>query len=247
MNLTNKTAVITGGGRGIGKCIALKLASLGANIVINDIPSSPDAEKTVDEINAAGAKAIAISGDVRSLEDMEKVMSGALQTFGSIDILVNNAGITRDTLMMRMKEQDWDDVLDINLKGAFQCIKAVSRIMNKQRSGTIINITSVVGLMGNVGQVNYSASKAGLVGLTKSVAKEFASRGIRCNAVAPGFIQSDMTDQLSDQVKEDYLKGIPLSRFGTAEDIANTVAFLASDASSYITGQVISVNGGLYM
>lgn len=247
MNLTNKTAVITGGGRGIGKCIALKLASLGANIVINDIPSSPDAEKTVDEINATGAKAIAITGDVRSLEDMEKVMSGALQTFGSIDILVNNAGITRDTLMMRMKEQDWDDVLDINLKGAFQCIKAVSRIMNKQRSGTIINITSVVGLMGNVGQVNYSASKAGLVGLTKSVAKEFASRGIRCNAVAPGFIQSDMTDQLSDQVKEDYLKGIPLSRFGTAEDIANTVAFLASDASSYITGQVISVNGGLYM
>ena len=247
MNLTNKTAVITGGGRGIGKCIALKLASLGANIVINDIPSSPDAEKTVDEINATGAKAIAITGDVRSLEDMEKVMSGALQTFGSIDILVNNAGITRDTLMMRMKEQDWDDVLDINLKGAFQCIKAVSRIMNKQRSGTIINITSVVGLMGNVGQVNYSASKAGLVGLTKSVAKEFASRGIRCNAVAPGSIQSDMTDQLSDQVKEDYLKGIPLSRFGTAEDIANTVAFLASDASSYITGQVISVNGGLYM
>lgn len=247
MDLTNKTAVITGGGRGIGKCIALKLASLGANIVIGDIPSSADAQQTVEEINASGAKAIFCACDVRSFEDMEQVIKAAAETFGSVDILVNNAGITRDMLMMRMKEQDWDDVLDINLKGAFQGIKAASRIMTKQRSGCIINITSVVGLMGNAGQVNYSASKAGLVGLTKSVAKEFAARGIRCNAVAPGFIQSDMTDQLPDEVKQQYLNNIPLKRFGVAEDIASAVAFLASDMASYITGQVISVNGGLYM
>lgn len=245
--LKNKTAIITGGGRGIGKAIALKLASYGANIVINDIPSSVDAEATINEIIQNGGKAIAVLGDVRSLEDMEKTVAAAIEKFGSIDILVNNAGITRDTLLMRMNEKDFDDVISINLKGAFNGVKAVARQMTKQRYGSIINVSSVVGIMGNAGQVNYSASKAGLIGLTKSVAKEFAPRGVRCNAIAPGFIQSEMTDKLSDNVKQDYMNAIPMKKFGTPEDVANVVAFLASDNSGYITGQVVQIDGGLLM
>lgn len=245
--LEGKTAVITGGGRGIGKQIARTLSSLGANIVINDIPASQNAEAAVDEIRADGGKAIYVPGDVRVLEDMEKTVAAAVETFGSVDIFVNNAGITRDTLVMRMSEKDFDDVISINLKGAFNGIKAVCRQMTKQRAGSIINVSSVVGMMGNIGQANYSASKAGLIGLTKTVAKELAPRGVRCNAIAPGFIQSDMTDKLPEEVKKSYLDGIPMKKFGTTEDVANVVAFLASDLSGYVTGQVLQIDGGLLM
>lgn len=245
--LKGKTAVVTGSGRGIGKSIALKLASLGANVVINDIPSSTDADVTSEEIKAMGVGSIVVKGDVRNYADMETLVKTTVETFGSIDIVVNNAGITRDGLMLRMSEEDWDMVLDINLKGAFNCIKAAARPMMKQKSGAIVNIASVVGVMGNAGQANYSASKAGLIGLTKTVAKEFAKKNIRCNAVAPGFIESDMTAKLSDEVKESYFAAIPLSKFGKTEDIADVVAFLASDMSKYVTGQVINVDGGLVM
>lgn len=245
--LKGKTAVITGSGRGIGKAIALKLAGYGANIVINDIPSSDYADAACEEIKALGVDSIVVKGDVRKAEDVENLIKTTLEKFGSIDIFVNNAGVTRDGLMLRMSEEDWDLVMDINLKGAFNCIKAAARPMMKQRSGAIVNIASVVGVMGNAGQANYSASKAGLIGLTKTTAKEFASRGIRCNAVAPGFIASDMTDKLSDDVKKQYFAAIPLAKFGTTEQIADTVAFLASDMASYITGQVINVDGGLLM
>lgn len=245
--LKGKTAVITGSGRGIGKAIAMKLASFGANIVINDVPSSDYADATCEEIKALGVECIVVKGDVRNSEDVAALIKTALDKFGKIDIFVNNAGITRDGLMLRMSEEDWDLVLDINLKGAFNCIKAVARPMMKQRGGSIINIASVVGVMGNAGQANYSASKAGLIGLTKTTAKEFASRGIRCNAVAPGFIASDMTDKLSDEVKKEYFSAIPLGEFGTTEDVANVVAFLASDMSGYVTGQVVNVDGGLLM
>lgn len=246
MDLSGKTALITGGGRGIGKAIAVKLAECGANIVIFDIPQSSDCDVTCEEISKI-TKCIAVKGDVRNIDDAQNAVNCAVETFGSIDILVNNAGITRDTLIMRMEEKDWDDVLDINLKGAFNFTKAVSRIMLKSKSGKIINVASVVGVMGNAGQANYSASKAGLIGFTKSIAKEFASRGINCNAIAPGFIKSDMTDKLPDNVKEDYLKNIPLNRFGTTDDVANVIAFLSSDLSKYITGQVLHIDGGLVM
>lgn len=247
MMLKGKTAVITGSGRGIGKAVALKLAGYGANIVINDIPSSNYADDTCEEIKSLGVDSIVVKGDVRNYADVENLMKTTIEKFGKIDILINNAGVTRDGLLMRMSEEDWDLVLDINLKGAFNCIKAAARPMSKARGGVIVNISSVVGVMGNAGQVNYSASKAGLIGVTKSVAKELSSRNIRCNAVAPGFIQSDMTDKLPDDIKKKYLDGIPLSRFGTTEDIADTVAFLVSDMSRYITGQVINVDGGLVM
>lgn len=245
--LKGKTAIITGSGRGIGKAIAMKLASYGANIVINDIPSSDYADATADEIKAMGVDSIVIKGDVRNADDVNNLIQTTLDKFGTIDIFVNNAGVTRDGLMLRMSEDDWDLVLDINLKGAFNCIKAVARPMMKQRGGAIINIASVVGEMGNVGQANYSASKGGLIALTKTTAKEFASRGIRCNAVAPGFIASDMTDKLSDEVKKQYFAAIPLGKFGQTDQIADVVAFLASDMSSYVTGQVINVDGGLLM
>ena len=245
--LKGKTAVITGSGRGIGKAIAIKLASMGANIVINDIPSSEAADATCEEIKAMGVESIVVKGDVRNNEDVAALVKAAIDTFGAIDIFVNNAGVTRDGLMLRMTEEDWDLVMDINLKGALNCIKAVARPMMKQRGGSIINIASVVGVMGNAGQANYSASKAGLIGLTKTTAKEFASRGIRCNAVAPGFIASDMTDKLSDEVKQEYFKAIPLGKFGKTEDVADVVSFLASDMSKYVTGQVINVDGGLLM
>lgn len=245
--LKGKVAVITGSGRGIGKAIAMKLAENGADIVINDIPGSDYADDTKKEIEALGVKAIVVRGDVRKTEDVENLISETIKAFGKIDILVNNAGITRDGLMLRMSEEDWDMVLDINLKGAFNCIKAAARPMMKQRSGSIINIASVVGVMGNAGQANYTASKAGLIGLTKTVAKEFSSRNIRANAVAPGFIESHMTDMLTDEVKNQYFDAIPLSRFGKVEDVAKAVLFLASDLSSYVTGQTINVDGGLVM
>lgn len=245
--LTGKTAIITGSGRGIGKAVAVKLASLGANIVINDIPASTDADATAEEIRGMGVGAICIKGDVTNIDDVKALVDGAVKEFGTVDIFVNNAGITRDGLMLRMSEADWDMVMNINLKGAFNCIKTVARPMMKNKGGSIINMASVVGVMGNAGQANYVASKAGLIGLTKTTAKEFSSRGIRCNAVAPGFIQSAMTDKLPDDVKAKYYDAIPLGRFGTVDNIADCVAFLASDMSSYITGQVICVDGGLVM
>ncbi len=245
--LKGKTAIVTGSGRGIGKAIALKLASYGANVVINDIPQSTDADATCEEIKALGVGSICIKGDVRNIDDVKALVDGTVKEFGSVDIFVNNAGVTRDGLMLRMSEDDWDLVMDINLKGAFNCIKTVARPMMKNKGGAIINIASIVGVMGNAGQANYVASKAGLIGLTKTTAKEFASRGIRCNAVAPGFIESAMTDQLPDDVKKTYFDAIPLGKFGKVDNIADTVAFLASDMSSYITGQCISVDGGLVM
>ena len=239
--------MITGAGRGIGRDIARKLSQMGANIVINDIAASTDADAAAQELNQAGGNAICLKGDVRNFEEIEKIMQNTLDKFSTIDILVNNAGITKDGLLMRMSESDWDDVLEINLKGAFHMIKAASRPMMKQKSGTIINVASIVGVMGNPGQANYVSSKAGLIGLTKTVAKELSSRGITCNAIAPGFIKSAMTDKLSDAVKQEYYKAIPLGRFGETEDVANVVAFLASDLAKYITGQVIHIDGGLVM
>lgn len=243
-DLTGKTAVVTGSGRGIGWAVAKKLHGLGANVVINDIASSCYAD---DAAQSLGGRAVCIKGDVRSAADVDALIGGAKEAFGSVDILVNNAGITRDGLLLRMDEAAWDDVLNINLKGAFLCTKAAVKVMAKQRFGRIVNLSSVVGIMGNAGQVNYASSKAGLIGMTKSVAKEFASRNVTVNAVAPGFIKSDMTDKLPDGVKEDYLKGIPLGRFGEADDIADAVAFLVSDAAKYITGQVLHIDGGLLM
>lgn len=247
MQLKGKTAIITGSGRGLGKAIALKLGQMGANIVLNDIDISDSIDNTAEEFKALGINVAVTKGDVRSFDDVESMVKTAVEAFGSVDILVNNAGITKDMLMLKMTEKDWDDVLDINLKGAFFCTKAASKVMMKQRSGKIINIASVAGVMGNPGQANYSASKAGLIGLTKSTAKEFASRGINCNAVAPGVIVSKMTDILPDNVKENYLNNIPLKRFGTPEDVANVIGFLASDDSNYVTGQVIHIDGGLVM
>lgn len=245
MELDNKVSIITGSSRGIGKAIALDFAKAGAAVVINATKENDTAKNTLCEIEALGAKAKLIYADVSKPEEAARLISEAYDTFGKIDILVNNAGITRDSLMLRMNEEAWDSVIDVNLKGPFNCIKAVSRIMMKQKCGSIINMTSVVGITGNAGQANYSASKAGLIGLTKTTAKEFAKKGIRCNAVAPGFIQSEMTDVLPEEVKQKYLDNIPLARFGTGEDVAKLCRFLASDLSMYITGQVINVDGGL--
>ena len=241
-----KIAVITGAARGIGQAIAFDLAAKGADIVVCDIKAEWLTE-TAEGVENLGRKAYRFELDVTNAEAVQKGVNDIAAATGRIDILVNNAGITRDGLLMRMSEEDWDAVLTVNLKGTFVCTKAVSRIMMKQRSGSIINIASVVGLMGNAGQANYAASKGGVIAFTKSVAKELASRNIRANAVAPGFISSKMTDALSDDVRQKMLDAIPLASFGTPQDVANAVAFLASDQSSYITGQVISVNGGMVM
>lgn len=245
--LKGKTAVITGASRGIGRAIALKLAKCGANVVVNYRNSVEAVAQVVKEIEALGVKVLAIQADISSYSDVENMMKKCVKEFGSIDILVNNAGITKDGLLMRMKEEDFDSVIDINLKGAFNCTRHVSAIMLKQRSGRIINISSVTGITGNAGQVNYSAAKAGIIGMTKSVAREFGSRGVTCNAVAPGYIQTDMTDALPDKVKDVMMGTIPLKRLGRPEDVANVVAFLATDDASYITGQVINVDGGMVM
>lgn len=241
-----RVAVVTGAARGIGKVIALNLARQGADIIISDI-TVDDGEKTAGEIQKLGRKCSFIRCDVSKTDDVNNLISKTISEFGRIDILVNNAGITKDTLMIRMKDEAWDLVLDINLKGAFLCSRASAKEMMKQRSGRIVNISSVVGLMGNLGQVNYSASKAGLIGLTKSSAKELAPRGITVNAIAPGFIETEMTQKLSNDVREAYIKVIPLNCFGSPEDVANCVVFLASDAAKYISGEVIRVDGGMRM
>ena len=245
--LKDKVAIITGGTRGLGRAIALKLADQGANIVINYRNSDKEAEELKAILEGKGVKVLTVKCDISNFEDSKNLMDKCKEVFGKIDILVNNAGITKDTLIMRMKEEDFDNVIDVNLKGTFNCAKHASAIMLKQRFGKIINMTSVVGIAGNAGQVNYAASKAGVIGLTKSLAKELGSRGITVNAVAPGFINTDMTASLSEKVKEEASKNIPLKRLGDPEDVANLVGFLASDAANYITGQVINVDGGMVM
>ncbi len=246
-SLKGKTAVVTGASRGIGKAIALKLAKLGANVVLNYRSDSKSVENVVAEIEALGVKATAIQADVSSFEGAKNLIEKTVEIFGSLDILVNNAGITKDGLLIRMKEEDFDKVIEVNLKGVFNCIRHASPIMIKQKCGKIVNISSVVGIAGNAGQVNYSAAKAGIIGITKSAARELASRNITVNAVAPGFIQTDMTESLSEKVKESTLNSIPLKKFGTADDVANVVAFLALPCSGYITGHVINVDGGMVM
>ncbi len=245
--LKDKVAIVTGGTRGIGRAIALKLADHGANIVINYRNSDKEAEELKAILEGKGVKVLTVKCDISNFEDSKNLMDKCKEVFGKIDILVNNAGITKDTLIMRMKEEDFDNVIDVNLKGTFNCAKHASAIMLKQRFGKIINMTSVVGIAGNAGQVNYAASKAGVIGLTKSLAKELGIRGITVNAVAPGFINTDMTASLSEKVKEEASKNIPLKRLGDPEDVANLVGFLASDAANYITGQVINVDGGMVM
>lgn len=242
-----KSALVTGASRGIGRSIALQLAEEGYNVAVNYAGSKEKAEAVVEEIKAKGVDSFAIQANVADADEVKAMIKEVVSQFGSLDVLVNNAGITRDNLLMRMKEQEWDDVIDTNLKGVFNCIQKATPQMLRQRSGAIINLSSVVGAVGNPGQANYVATKAGVIGLTKSAARELASRGITVNAVAPGFIVSDMTDALSDELKEQMLTQIPLARFGQDTDIANTVAFLASDKAKHITGQTIHVNGGMYM
>jgi 3-oxoacyl-[acyl-carrier protein] reductase len=247
MRLEGKRAIVTGGSRGIGRAIALRLADEGADVAVCASSSAASAEAVAEEIRAKGRQSLGCQADVSNAAQVAALISETLEAFSSIDILVNNAGINRDGLLMRMKEEDWDSVLDVNLKGAFLCTKAVARSMMKARSGRIVNLSSVVGLMGNAGQVNYSASKAGLLGLTKSSAKELASRGITVNAVCPGFIPTEMTEGMPEQAKAALIDLIPLGRLGTTENIAAAVAFLASDDASYITGQSIVVDGGMVM
>lgn len=246
--LKGKVAIITGSSNGIGREIARIFSKNGAKVVIN-YPferSQEEANKIVKEIEEAGGEAIAVRADVSRFDEAQALIKTTVDTFGTLDILVNNAGITRDMLLLRMTEEEFDSVIDINLKGVFNCMKHGSRIMMK-KGGSIINMSSVVGLHGNIGQCNYSASKAGVIGMTKSAAREFASKNLRINAIAPGFIVSNMTDKLSDGIKENTLRGIPLGRFGNVEEVANVALFLASDLSSYVTGEVIKVDGGMAM
>ena len=247
MQLDGKVALVTGASRGIGHAIALKLAAAGADVAVIYSGSEDAAQATVDAILALGRKAIKVKANVGSADDVAAMVATVHETFGHIDILVNNAGITRDGLLMRMKDSDWDDVININLKSVYLVTKAVSKIMMKQRSGKIINMTSVVGVTGNAGQANYSASKAGVIGFTKTCAKELASRGITVNAIAPGFIHTDMTDVLPDKVKDAMVEAIPLHRMAEPDEVANVALFLASELASYVTGQVINVDGGMVM
>lgn len=245
MTLKGKNALVTGGYRGIGKAIALKLASMGANVAVNDIGDIETASDTLSEIRAFGVEAEAIQANVAVEEDVQKLFAKFMERFGRIDILINNAGITRDGLLMKMKESDWQAVLDVNLKGVFLCTKAAVRPMMLQKSGSIVNITSVVGITGNAGQANYSASKAGVIGFTKSIAKEIGSKGVRVNAVAPGFIHTKMTEALPEDVKNAYMANIPLKRYGEPEEVAEVVTFLCEERSKYMTGQVLKVDGGM--
>jgi 3-oxoacyl-[acyl-carrier protein] reductase len=246
--LQGKVALVTGSRRGLGKAIALRLAAGGADVVINDIAAgAEEAEAAAGELRALGVRALALPADVCNAGEVEQMIAATLEQMGRLDILVNNAGVTRDSLLMRMTEEQWDLVLNINLKGAFLCTRAALKPLLKQRSGRIINIASVVGLMGNAGQANYAASKGGLIAFTKAVAKEVASRGILVNAVAPGFIASHMTDQLSEEARQRLLSVVPLARWGTPEEVAEVVNFLASEAASYLTGQIIHIDGGMVM
>ena len=247
MSLNGKTAIITGGSRGIGKAVCLELARRGCNIVLSFAGNTAAAEQTVAECQALGVQALAVQGNVADADAVKALFDAALKQFGAVDILVNNAGITRDNLLMLLKEEDFDAVVDTNLKGTFLCMKAAVRPMMKQRHGRIISLSSVVGLHGNAGQINYAATKAGVIGMTKSLAKELAGRNITVNAVAPGFIDTDMTAVLPEKAKEAILASIPMARLGAAEDVANAVAFLASDEAGYITGQVLAVDGGMSM
>ncbi len=247
MKLQGKTAVVTGASRGIGRSIAIELAKNGANVVVNYSGNEEKAKETAKEVEAAGVKALVFKADVSNADDVQAMLKETISTFGSIDILVNSAGITKENLQLRMKETDWDQVMDLNLKRVFVTTKAAARPMMKQRKGKIINVSSIVGVMGNAGQANYVASKAGVIGLTKTSAKELAPRGINVNAVAPGFIETDMTGELAEDVQASMKQMIPLERFGQPEDIAKAVVFLASDDADYITGQTIHIDGGMVM
>ncbi len=247
MDLTGKVALVTGASRGIGQAVAVELAKAGADVIVNYIGNEAVAQETVEKVEALGRKALKIKADVGNAEEVQAMVDEAHAAFGHIDVLVNNAGITRDGLLIRMKDSDWDDVLNINLKGVYLVSKAVAKLMVKQRSGRIINMTSVSGVTGNVGQANYAAAKAGVIGFTKTCAKELAARGITVNAVAPGFIETAMTDVLPEKIKEGIAATVPLGRMGQPEEIASVVTFLASDFASYITGQVLNVDGGMVM
>ncbi|WP_251860606.1 3-oxoacyl-[acyl-carrier-protein] reductase [Clostridium sp. Marseille-Q2269] len=243
--LQGKTAIVTGASRGIGRAIAKKLASMGANLVLNYRKSADEIDTLIEEIKEYEVQTLVVQGDVSSFEDCKKIADEAKEKFGSIDVLINNAGITKDALILRMTEEDFDKVISVNLKGVYNCSKHIAPIMLKQRSGKIINISSVVGVAGNAGQCNYAAAKAGVIGITKTLAKELGSRGITVNAVAPGYIKTDMTDALSEKVKKSIEDVLPLKTLGTPEDVAEAVGFLASDKASYITGQVLHVDGGM--
>ena len=245
MDLSNRVAIVTGSGRGIGRAIALKLAEVGATVVINDVGEASPVDSVVEEIKAMNRESLAILADVSQSSDVDRMVETAVATYGRVDILVNNAGITRDQLVLRMSDEDWDKVMNINLKSVFLCTRAVLRNMIKQRWGRIINMASIVGIVGNAGQANYASAKAGIIGFTRTTAKEVASRGITANAIAPGFIDTGMTQQLQEDWKRELQKRIPLGYFGTPRDVAEAVAFLASEEARYITGQVLNVDGGM--
>ncbi len=245
--LAGKVALVTGASRGIGRAVALKLSDAGAKVAINFAGNLVKAEEVKAEIESRGGEAVLVQGSVDNLEVVNDIVKKIVETWGTVDILINNAGITRDNLLLKMSESEFDEVIATNLKGVFNCTKAVSRIMMKKRSGKIVNMASVVGLMGNAGQTNYAAAKAGIIGFTKSAAKELAARGVTVNAIAPGFINTDMTATLPEKIKEETLNQIPLGKFGTPEDVANLAAFLVSEQAAYITGQVINVDGGMVM